>query len=159
MEKITFDVSLDGAKKDSITTDKNGITELIIPLQDETGKNRTATETYLLRETNVPTGYVDTGDVQITVEIANGAFKIAEAKLVDRKAGENQEAVIAPTDRWQGSINTTGRYKSEYPKLFQNKQPAYKKDVGEQKRCIDGKAGKNTLVPRWNFYRTRVPSE
>lgn len=96
MEKITFDVSLDGAKKDSITTDKNGIAELIIPLQDETGKNRTATETYLLRETNVPTGYVDTGDVQITVEIANGAFKITEAKLVDRKAGENQEAVIAP---------------------------------------------------------------
>ena len=28
--------------------------------------NRTATETYLLREINVPTGYVDTGDVQIT---------------------------------------------------------------------------------------------
>ena len=60
--------------------------------------NRTATETYLLRETNLPTGYVDTGDIQITVEIANGAFKITDAKLVDREANENQEAVKAPVD-------------------------------------------------------------
>ena len=49
-------------------------------------------------KTNLPTGYVDTGDIQITVEIANGAFKITDAKLVDRKANENQEAVKAPVD-------------------------------------------------------------
>ena len=65
--------------------------------------NRTATETYLFaRETNLPTGYVDTGDIQITVEIANGTFKIIDAKLVDREANENQEAVKAPVD---GKIN------------------------------------------------------
>lgn len=48
----------------------------------------------MLRETKLSsTGYVDTGDIQITVEIANGAFKITDAKLVDREANENQEAV------------------------------------------------------------------
>lgn len=56
----------------------------------------------MLRETNLPTGYVDTGDIQITVEIANGAFKITDAKLVDREANENQEAVKAPVE---GKIN------------------------------------------------------
>lgn len=96
MEGITFDVSLKGIKQDSVTTDKNGIAEIAIPLQDKMGNNRTATETYLLRETNVPTGYIDPGDVQITVQIADGTFKITEAKLVDRKAGENQDVVIAP---------------------------------------------------------------
>lgn len=98
LKEITFDVSLDGAKKDPVTTDKNGIAEIEIPLQDESGQNRTATETYLLRETNVPTGYIDTGDVQITVAIKDGAFKITEAKLVDRKAEGSQEGVTAPPD-------------------------------------------------------------
>ena len=102
MEKIIFDVSVDGTKKGQVKTDKNGIAQLFIPLQDEDGKIRTATETYLLRETNLPTGYVDTGDIQITVELANGAFKIKEAKLVDRLGGENQEAVTAPEN---GLIN------------------------------------------------------
>lgn len=96
MKGITFDVSLDGVKKNPVITDKNGIAEIVIPLQDESGKNRTATETYLLREMNVPTGYVDPGDVQITVEIADGAFKITEAKLVDRKAEDPKDSVTAP---------------------------------------------------------------
>lgn len=98
MEKINFAVSKNGVEEEAITTDKYGIAQLHIPLQDENKQNRTATETYLLRETNLPTGYVDTGDIQITVEIANGAFKITDAKLVDREAGENQEAVTAPVD-------------------------------------------------------------
>ena len=98
MEKINFAVSKNGVEEEAVTTDKYGIAQLHIPLQDENKQNRTATETYLLRETNLPTGYVDTGDIQITVEIANGAFKITDAKLVDRKANENQEAVKAPVD-------------------------------------------------------------
>ena len=98
MEKINFAVSKNGVEEEAITTDKYGIAQLHIPLQDENKQNRTATETYLLRETNLPTGYVDTGDIQITVEIANGAFKITDAKLVDRAAGKNQEAVTAPVD-------------------------------------------------------------
>ena len=102
MERINFAVSQNGVEKESVTTDKYGIAQLYIPLQDENGNNRTATDKYLLRETNLPTGYVDTGDIQITVEIADGAFKITEAKLVDRVAGENQEAVTAPVD---GKIN------------------------------------------------------
>ena len=90
----------------------------------------------MLRETNVPTGYVDTGDVQITVEIANGAFKITEAKLVDRKAGENQEAVIAPENGQidgkavlipQGDTSLNIRNFSKTSSLH------IKKDVGEQK--------------------------
>ena len=96
MADINFDVSLNGVLKDSVTTDKNGIAELAIALQDEKGQNRVATETYLLRETNIPVGYIDPGDVQLTVEIADGAFKIADAKLVDRQVGENQDAVQAP---------------------------------------------------------------
>nr|WP_243860808.1 Cna B-type domain-containing protein [Faecalicatena fissicatena] len=96
MEKINFAVSKNGVEEEAVTTDKYGIAQLHIPLQDENKQNRTATETYLLRETNLPTGYIDTGDIQITVEIANGAFKIKEAKLVDRPKGENQEAVSAP---------------------------------------------------------------
>ena len=96
MEGITFAVSQNGVKKETLTTDKNGIAELSIVLQDKAGQNRTATETYLLQEINVPVGYIDPGDIQITVEIADGAFKITEAKLVDRQAGENQEAVKAP---------------------------------------------------------------
>ena len=83
-----FAVSKNGVEEETVTTDKYGIAQLHIPLQDENKQNRTATETYLLRETNLPTGYVDTGDIQITVEIANGAFKITDAKLVDRKANE-----------------------------------------------------------------------
>lgn len=102
MEKINFAVSKNGVEEETVTTDKYGIAQLHIPLQDENKQNRTATETYLLRETNLPTGYVDTGDIQITVEIANGAFKITDAKLVDREANENQEAVTAPVD---GKIN------------------------------------------------------
>lgn len=102
MENIHFAVSQDGVEKETVTTDKYGIAQLPILLQDENGNNRTGTETYLLREINLPTGYVDTGDIQIKVEIANGAFKIAEAKLVDRVANENQEAVAAPVD---GKIN------------------------------------------------------
>ena len=98
MEKINFAVSKNGVEEGTVTTDKYGIAQLHIPLQDENKQNRTATETYLLRETNLPTGYVDTGDIQITVEIANGAFKITDAKLVDREANENQEAVKAPVD-------------------------------------------------------------
>ena len=98
MEKINFAVSKNGVEEETVTTDKYGIAQLHIPLQDENKQNRTATETYLLRETNLPTGYVDTGDIQITVEIANGAFKITDAKLVDREANENQEAVKAPVD-------------------------------------------------------------
>lgn len=99
MQGIVFDVMTpDGIKKETVKTDKNGIAEFLIPLQDETGANRTATETYLLREKNVPTGYIDAGDVQITVAIAGGAFKITEAKLVDRAAGENQEEVKAPVN-------------------------------------------------------------
>ena len=98
MEKINFAVSKNGVEEGTVTTDKYGIAQLHIPLQDENKQNRTATETYLLRETNLPTGYVDTGDIQITVEIANGAFKIIDAKLVDREANENQEAVKAPVD-------------------------------------------------------------
>lgn len=98
MEKINFAVSKNGVKEETVTTDKYGIAQLHIPLQDENKQNRTATETYLLRETNLPTGYVDTGDIQIRVAIANGAFKIIDAKLVDRKANENQEAVKAPVD-------------------------------------------------------------
>ncbi|MGI6017745.1 MAG: SpaA isopeptide-forming pilin-related protein [Marvinbryantia sp.] len=98
MQGIIFDVSINGVKKDPVTTDKNGIAELAILLQDEAGQNRTATETYLLRETNVPIGYIDTGDVQITVQIADGAFKITEAKLVDRKSEGSQGAVTAPPD-------------------------------------------------------------
>ena len=98
MEKINFAVSKNGVEERTVTTDKYGIAQLHIPLQDENKQNRTATETYLLRETNLPTGYVDTGDIQITVEIANGAFKITDAKLVDREANENQEAVKAPVD-------------------------------------------------------------
>ena len=96
MADINFDVSLNAVLKDSVTTDKNGIAELAIALQDEKGQNRVATETYLLRETNIPVGYIDPGDVQLTVEIADGAFKIADAKLVDRQVGENQDAVQAP---------------------------------------------------------------
>lgn len=102
MEKINFAVSKNGVEEEAVTTDKYGIAQLHIPLQDENKQNRTATETYLLRETNLPTGYVDTGDIQIIVEIANGTFKIIDAKLVDRKANENQEAVTAPVD---GKIN------------------------------------------------------
>ena len=102
MEKINFAVSKNGVEEETVTTDKYGIAQLHIPLQDENKQNRTATETYLLRETNLPTGYVDTGDIQITVEIANGTFKIIDAKLVDREANENQEAVKAPVD---GKIN------------------------------------------------------
>ena len=102
MEKINFAVSKNGVEEETVTTDKYGIAQLHIPLQDENKQNRTVTETYLLRETNLPTGYVDTGDIQITVEIANGAFKITDAKLVDREANENQEAVKAPVD---GKIN------------------------------------------------------
>ena len=98
MEKINFAVSKNGVEEETVTTDKYGIAQLHIPLQDENKQNITATETYLLRETNLPTGYVDTGDIQITVEIANGAFKITDAKLVDREAGENQEVVKAPVD-------------------------------------------------------------
>ena len=98
MEKINFAVSKNGVEEETVTTDKYGIAQLHIPLQDENKQNRTVTETYLLRETNLPTGYVDTGDIQITVEIANGAFKIIDAKLVDREANENQEAVKAPVD-------------------------------------------------------------
>ena len=98
MEKINFAVSKNGVEEGTVTTDKYGIAQLHIPLQDENKQNRTVTETYLLRETNLPTGYVDTGDIQITVEIANGAFKIIDAKLVDREANENQEAVKAPVD-------------------------------------------------------------
>ena len=102
MEKINFAVSKNGVEEETVTTDKYGIAQLHIPLQDENKQNRTATETYLLRETNLPTGYVDTGDIQITVEIANGTFKIIDAKLVDRAADKNQEAVTAPVD---GKIN------------------------------------------------------
>lgn len=96
MKDITFDVSLDGVEKEPVTTDKNGIAEIAIPLQDEAGNNRTATETYLLREKNVPIGYIDPGDVQITVVIKDGAFKIQTAKLVDRKAEGTQGPVTAP---------------------------------------------------------------
>ncbi len=102
MEKINFAVSKNGVEEGTVTTDKYGIAQLHIPLQDENKQNRTATEKYLLRETNLPTGYVDTGDIQITVEIANGTFKIIDAKLVDREANKNQEAVKAPVD---GKIN------------------------------------------------------
>ena len=102
MENINFAVSLNGEEKETVTTDKYGIAQLRIPLQNEDGQNRTATETYLLRETNIPTGYVDPGDIKIKVEIANGAFKITEANLVNRAAGDDQEAVTAPAD---GTIN------------------------------------------------------
>ncbi|WP_461809886.1 Cna B-type domain-containing protein [Faecalimonas sp.] len=98
MENIVFEVSLGDVKKAPVKTDKNGIAEIVIPLQDESGNNRTVTETYVLREKNVPTGYITSGDVQVTVEIADGAFKIKEAKLIDRKAEENQGAVTTPVD-------------------------------------------------------------
>ena len=41
-------------------------------------------------------------EIKIKVEIANGAFKITEANLVNRAAGDDQEAVTAPAD---GTIN------------------------------------------------------
>ena len=98
MEEITFDVMVDGNKKDSVTTDKNGIAELSVLLQDDSGNNRVATETYLLRETNVPVGYIDPGDIEIKVDIKDGAFQIVSAKLVDRKAEGSQDGVAAPED-------------------------------------------------------------
>lgn len=98
MEEITFDVMVDGNKKDSVTTDKNGIAELPVLLQDDSGNNRVATETYLLRETNVPVGYIDPGDIEIKVDIKDGAFQIVSAKLVDRKAEGSQDGVAAPED-------------------------------------------------------------
>ncbi len=55
MEKINFAVSKNGVEEEAVTTDKYGIAQLHIPLQDENKQNRTATETYLLRETNLPT--------------------------------------------------------------------------------------------------------
>lgn len=98
MEDIIFDVILEDGQKKTLTTDRNGIVEIPILLQDDAGNNRTAIEKYILREKNIPIGYVDTGDIEVTIAIKDGTFAIQSAKLIDRKAEGLQGAVTAPPD-------------------------------------------------------------
>ena len=55
-------------------------------------------------------------------------LKLQRQNWLDRKAGENQEAVIAPENGQidgKDSIDTSRRNESKYPKFLQNKQSAY----------------------------------
>ena len=96
------------------------------------------------------------------MRFANGAFKIIDAKLVDREANENQEAVKAPVDgkidgksvlfqRGDTSLNIRNFAKTgtlHIKKTWENPNDA-----------LIEKQVENPLVSEWSFHGTGVLTE